>query len=221
MLKFLYFDLGRVLLHFSVDRMCRQMADLAGIEPAVVKTAIFESDLQNRYERGKITGPEFHEAFCRATGTRTGYAAMTIAGSDIFECNAGILPVVSQLRAAGYRLGILSNTCEGHWEHCLARFRVLAELFQVHALSYRLRAVKPHAEIYREAARLAGVRPEESFSPTTSRPTSTVPAVGFDAVAYTSTRQLTADLRGRGACGSITSGTLCAIHTASIPASLQ
>jgi FMN phosphatase YigB (HAD superfamily) len=199
MLKFLYFDLGRVLLHFSVDQMCRQMADLAGIEPAVVKSAIFESDLQNRYERGEITGPEFHEAFCRATGTRTGCAAMTAAGSDIFEFNAGMLPVVSQLRAAGYRLGILSNTCEGHWEHCLARFRVLAEVFQVHALSYRMKAVKPHAEIYHEAARLAGVRPEEIFF------TDDIEAnvhgareVGFDAVHYTCTPQLTADLRARG-----------------------
>ena len=35
--KFLYFDLGRVLLHFSIERMCRQMADVAGIEPGAVR----------------------------------------------------------------------------------------------------------------------------------------------------------------------------------------
>jgi putative hydrolase of the HAD superfamily len=199
MLRFLYFDLGRVLLHFSVDRMCRQMAELAGIEPAAVKTAIFESDLQNRYERGEITGPEFHEAFCRATGTRTDCAAMTFAGSAIFEINVSMLPVVSQLRAAGHRLGILSNTCEGHWEHCLARYRVLAEDFQVYALSYRIGSVKPHPEIYCEAARLAGVRPEEIFfTDDIEANVHGALAAGFDAVAYTSTRQLTADLRARG-----------------------
>jgi putative hydrolase of the HAD superfamily len=198
MLKFLYFDLGRVLLHFSVDRMCRQMAGVAGIEPAAVQTAIFQGDLQNRYERGEITGPEFHEAFCRATGTRTDCAALTLAGSEIFELNVSMLPVVCQLRAAGHRLGILSNTCEGHWEHCLARYRVLAEVFQVHALSYRIRAVKPQAEIYREAARLAGVRPEEIFfTDDIEANVHGALAAGFDAVHYTSTRQLAADLRAR------------------------
>jgi putative hydrolase of the HAD superfamily len=199
MLKFLYFDLGRVLLHFSVDRMCRQMAELAGIEPAAVRSAIFESDLQNRYERGEITGREFHEAFCRATGTQTDWAAMTIAGSAIFELNVSMLPVVSQLRAAGHRLGILSNTCEGHWEYCLTRFRVLAEDFQVYTLSYQIGAVKPHVEIYREAARLAGVRPEEIFfTDDLEANVHGARAVGFDAVAYTGTWQLTADLRARG-----------------------
>ncbi len=199
MLKFLYFDLGRVLLHFSVDRMCRQMAELAGIEPAAVRAAVFEGDLQSRYERGEITGPEFHEAFCRATGTQTDCAAMTIAGSEIFELNVSMLPVVSQLRAAGHRLGILSNTCEGHWEHCLARFRILAEDFQVYALSYRIGAVKPHPEIYRRAARLAGVRPEEIFfTDDIEANVHGALAAGFDAVAYTSTPQLTADLRARG-----------------------
>ena len=198
MLKFLYFDLGRVLLHFSVDRMCRQMAELAGIEPAAVRSAVFESDLQNRYERGEITGPEFHEAFCRATGTRTDYAALTAAGNDIFELNVSMLPVVCQLRAAGHRLGILSNTCEGHWEHCLARYRVLAEDFQVYALSYRIGAVKPHPEIYREAARLAGVRPEEIFfTDDLEANVDGARAAGFDAVHYTSTQQLAADLRAR------------------------
>ncbi len=199
MLKFFYFDLGGVLVHFSVEQMCRQMGELAGIEPAAVASAIYETGLQGRYERGEITGPEFHEAFCRATGTQTDYAGLTHAGSAIFEFNTSILPVLSQLRAAGHRLGILSNTCPGHWEYCLARFPVLAEDFQVYALSYRIGTVKPDAEIYREAARLAGVRPEEIFfTDDLEANVRGALAVGFDAVLYTSTRQLTEDLRARG-----------------------
>jgi putative hydrolase of the HAD superfamily len=197
--KFLYFDLGRVLLHFSVDRMCRQMAEVAGVEPAAVSSALFQGDLQNRYERGEISSAEFHEAFCLATGARADYAALTRAGSDIFEFNASILPVVSQLRAAGHRLGILSNTCQSHWEHCLARFHVLAEDFQIYVLSYRIGAVKPYPEIYHEAARMAGVRPEEIFfTDDMEANVRGARAVGFDAVHYTSTRQLAAGLRDRG-----------------------
>jgi FMN phosphatase YigB (HAD superfamily) len=199
MLKFLYFDLGRVLFHFSIDRMCRQMADVAGIKPEAVRSALFEGDLQQRYEQGKITSPEFHEAFCRTTGICTDRAALTLAGSEIFEINVSMLPVVSQLRAAGHRLGILSNTCEGHWEYCLARYRILAEDFQVYALSYRIGGVKPQPEIYMEAARLAGVRTEEIFfTDDLEANVQGALAAGFDAVQYTSTSQLTADLRARG-----------------------
>jgi putative hydrolase of the HAD superfamily len=199
MLRFFYFDLGRVLLHFSVQRMCRQMGELAGVDPATVSSILFHGDLENRYERGEIQRAEFHEAFCRAAGTRADCAALIRAGSDIFEINVSMLPVVGQLHAAGYRLGILSNTCESHWEHCLARFRILAEDFQVYALSYRIRVLKPDAAIFREAARLAGVRPEEIFfTDDIEANVAGACAAGFDAVHYTDTPQLVAELRARG-----------------------
>jgi len=196
---FLYFDLGKVILDFSVERMCRQIAEVAGVGVAEVKAAVFDSHLQTRYERGEITTEDFAAAFCETTGSKAACAVLTLAASDIFELNVTIVPVIAQLQAAGNRLGILSNTCAGHWEYCFDRYRILRDCFSVYALSYELGAAKPDSAIYQAAAKLAGVKPEEIFY--TDDLLANIEGArlaGFDAVLYTSTPQLVGELRRRG-----------------------
>lgn len=197
--KFLYFDLGKVLVDFDIEQMFRQMSEVAGVDPARVEEVVFDGGLQRQYEAGQISGPEFYEAFCRQTGTRPDYHALRRAGSEIFELKLSMVPVVAQLRHAGHRLGILSNTCESHWEFCTSRYRILTGLFTVHALSYRIGTVKPEAAIFHKAAELAGAEPQAIFY-VDDYPDhiAGARAVGFDAVQYTSTPQLVADLSSRG-----------------------
>jgi len=196
---FFYFDLGKVLLDFDVGRMCRQIGAVAQLDPARVKEVVFDGHLQARYECGEITSEEFYDAFCERTGRRPDYDRLLDAASDIFELNASMVPVVAHLRGAGNRLGILSNTCDGHWRHCLPRYAILRELFEVHALSHELKAVKPHPEIFQAAARLAGVAPEEIFyTDDIEGHVAGARAVGFDAVQYITTPQLVQELRKRG-----------------------
>ncbi len=195
---FLYFDLGRVLINFSVEKMLAQVGAVSGVSPDKVKAVFFDSGLQIEYESGRIDCREFHEKFCAASGSRPDFEALRQAASDIFELNTSILPIVAQLHAAGHRLGILSNTCHSHWEHCRQRYPSVIELFDVRALSYRLRAVKPNAEIFAAAAELAGVDPRDIFFVDDMLGhVEGARAVGFDAVQYTSTPQLAADLRAR------------------------
>jgi len=197
--RFLYFDLGMVLVTFSVDRMCRQMGAVAGLDPERVKEVVFHGDLQKRFELGRLSSREYYEAFCRASGTRPDYDAIVQASSDIFELKVSMLPVVGQLRQAGYRLGILSNTCESHWNHCTRRYRILGDTFAVHAPSFRLGVCKPDAAIFRAAAELAGCPPQEIFFvDDTPGHVAGARAAGFDAVQYTSTPQLVGELRRRG-----------------------
>ena len=54
--EFLYFDLGKVLVDFSVERMCGQMAAVAGVEPAAVQEAVFGDGLHEQYESGRAHG---------------------------------------------------------------------------------------------------------------------------------------------------------------------
>src|SRR3990172_7140414 len=67
--RFLYFDLGKVLIDFSVERMLRQMAAASGISVEDVQKAIFEDGLQRAVETGRMCGGEFYEAFRQKTGT--------------------------------------------------------------------------------------------------------------------------------------------------------
>ena len=197
-LKFLYFDLGQVLLKFDIGVMCQQVAAVARIDPADVFQAILCTPLQREYELGRISSRQFYDEFCRRTHTQPDFDDLLRAACDFFELNTSLVPVLTHLGHAGYRLGILSNTCEGHWEHCTRRYALVRELFDVHVLSYRVGAAKPDPAIYQAAANEAGVAPREIFF------TDDVPghveaarASGFDAVEFASTPALVEGLRAR------------------------
>ncbi|HEX3724983.1 MAG TPA: HAD family phosphatase [Pirellulales bacterium] len=198
--EFLYFDLGNVLLQFDHRLAARQMAQVAGVAAEKVWQVVFESDLELRYEAGEVDDRGFYEIFCRETSSRPDYHALLLAGSEIFTPNYSIIPVIAALRSAGYRLGILSNTNASHWAYCYqGRYDLVGQAFDVFALSYEIGVCKPASMIFEAAARLAG-------SPATNifyvddimRNVEGALAAGFDAVQYTTTPRLVADLRCRG-----------------------
>jgi putative hydrolase of the HAD superfamily len=197
--KFLYFDLGKVLINFSVEQMLDQVAGAAGITADAAREVLFAGGLMLRHETGRLTTREFYEAFCGAAGVRPDYRQLVSAAADIFELNLPMLPVVAQLQQAGYPMGILSNTCETHWEHCFRCYRIVSEGFRVYALSHRIGALKPDPVIYRAAAELSGCRPEEIFFvDDIAGHVAGAKAVGFDAVQFTTAEALADELRARG-----------------------
>jgi glucose-1-phosphatase len=199
-IRFFYFDLGKVLLDFDMAKMVRQMSDVSGAPVERISEAMFEGGLQRQIESGEISDDEFYEAFCRQTGTRPDLDRLRLAASDIFEINAAIVPLVTQFRAAGHRMGILSNTCRSHWEFCVGRYRILTALFDLAALSFEIHAVKPEPAIFLAAAQRAGCEPNEIFFvDDTPGHIEGARAAGFDAVAFLSPPQLAAELRRRGA----------------------
>ena len=197
--KFVYFDLGKVLVDFTVERMCRQMAEAAGTSPEEIHRVLFSDGLELRYERGLISTEEFYEEFCRRIGRRVDFQSLAQAAADIFTWKPETAALAVHLRQAGYRLGILSNTSPLHWEHCLRRYCVLRETFSVYALSYRVGHLKPAPEIYQAAVQLADCPPEEIFFVDDHLPNvEGARAVGLDAVQYTGPAELAAELRRRG-----------------------
>lgn len=197
---FLYFDLGNVLLTFDQRRACRQVAELTGLTETRVGSTLYGSGLQDRYERGEVTSGAFFEAFCAATGVRPDFRAFHHAHSAMFELNVRIIPIVAHLWAAGYRLGILSNTCDAHWEYVSdGRFKAVREFFATHALSHELRCSKPELAIYQRAAETAGCAPDRIFF-VDDRPENVEGArrAGWDAVQYDGPLPLAQALRARG-----------------------
>jgi glucose-1-phosphatase len=195
--RFIYFDLGKVLLDFDPERMYRQIADVAGIGAEQVQAAL-AAGLQVAYELGKLDSRGVHEAFCRQTCTHLDYEGFSLACNDIFTPIGSMQAVVAQLYQAGHRLGILSNTCDGHWDYCLRRYGFLREFFSVYALSFEIGAAKPEGTIFHKAADLAGCRPDEIFyADDIAGHVAGARGVGYDAVVYTSTADLVEDLRRR------------------------
>lgn len=198
--QFIYFDLGNVLLTFDAQIACRQIAELTGLAPEHVRDIVFFSGLQQGYERGEVSSREFYDAFCAASHTQPDFDALHYASSAMFEINVPIIPIVAHLRAARYRLGILSNTCESHWQYVAdGRYAVIREAFEVSVLSYHEQCCKPEAAIYQRAADLARVEPNRIFF-VDDRPENVDGAVraGFDAVLYQGPQHLAETLRSRG-----------------------
>lgn len=199
-IRFVYFDFGNVLFTFDHRRAARQMAEVAGVRAERVWEIVFDGDLEQRYEAGQISSDEFYEAFCRATDTRPDRDRLLRAAGAIFELNTPIVPVVAQLQSAGYRTGVLSNTCECHWEYCIdGKFALLPGAFEQLILSYEVGAMKPEAKIYDAAIEAAGVRPEEIFFIDDRRENvDGALAAGMDAVLFQSPQQCADELQRRG-----------------------
>ncbi len=204
--SFLYFDLGNVLLSFSHERMCRQMAEVAGIEAEAARAALFDEaggpGLQWRFERGEFDAHGAYEQFCDRVGRRPDKAALHAAASDIFVEIPETVALVRRLAAAGNRLGILSNTNPVDWAHVTGTFPFLRECFPVNSLSYEAGAMKPATAIYEYAVRRAGVSAGDVFF-TDDKPENVAGAqsAGLDAVLFTSADALAEELLRRGVCG--------------------
>lgn len=199
--RFFYFDMGNVLLDFDHDIACRRVAALTGLGADRVRQEIFRSGLELRYERGELTTEEFHSEFCRRTGAEIAVDQLAEACSDIFSLKPEMPGLLRQLRAAGHRLGLLSNTCAAHWQFVYPRgFAELWPPFEQFALSFELRSLKPEPEIYQQAAALAGCALAEIFF-VDDRADNIAQArdLGMDAVQFESPERLIDDLRVRGA----------------------
>lgn len=198
--EFLYFDLGNVLLFFDHRLAARQMAAVAGVCAERVWDVVYASGLYLRRETRELSDEDYYETICAAIGVRPDPLLFERAGCDIFRRNHTMLPVMAQLKAAGYRLGLLSNTCATHYEFFAdGRFRMIPEAFDVVVLSYEEGVMKPDRRIYETAAHRAGVPPERIFfADDLAANVEGARAAGIDAVQYTDTPRLLRDLRRRG-----------------------
>ena len=198
-IRFIYFDLGKVLVDFDIERMCRQMAEVAGTTAEVIHRILYEGGLQRRYELGLVTTQQFYELLCQELGARPDPEKLLEAACDIFSLNVAIVPVVTRLAAMRFPIGVLSNTCEVHWEYIHRRYRGVMELFSVGCASYQCHAMKPDPQIFRYAAELADCSPEEIFFVDDHPPNvAGAQAVGFQAVCFCGVDSLLRELEIRG-----------------------
>ena len=197
---FIYLDLGNVVFFFDRDRSFAQMAAVSGADEATVRGVVMDGGLQKAIERGDIDWAEFHAEFSRRTGTRPDPAALARAASDMFWLNAAMLPIIAGCRRAGVPLGILSNTCDPHWDFLVSGgYAILPGGFREIVLSHEEHSAKPDRGIYEVAAARAGVPPERIFFCDDLAPhIDTARALGWDAELFVSAHQLADQLARRG-----------------------
>ncbi len=162
--RFVYFDLGNVLATFDVQRACRNLQRRWAVDPEQVFAKIWTSGLQDRFEHGELSAEQFAEAARAALGLDQQHAPtaeLLDLLSDMFDPIHEMVEIVDAVRNAGTALGILSNTCQAHWQWLLRqRYAAIHGPFHSVILSYEHGAMKPHQSLYRIAEDRTGVVPE-------------------------------------------------------------
>ena len=161
-IKTCFFDMGNVLVHFSHQKMCQNIATLCGWSEPQTKSFLLDEGRQWKLERGEITEEQFHAEFCTATGKMLDLDELRHAAANIFWLNESIVPVLHQLKAAGLRLVLLSNTSITHLNFIERNFNVL-ELMDDRVTSFEAGAIKPEDRIYEVALSKAQCEPDECF----------------------------------------------------------
>lgn len=198
MIRTFLFDMGNVLAFFSHDKMCEQMGQLCGHSESEIKDLLIESGKQWEFERGALTADQFHGWFQEAVSHSVDQDALALAGSDIFELNESLVPVLDSLKSDGYRLVLLSNTCVSHFEFIWNRYNVL-QRFDDFVTSYEAGAIKPEPPIFQMALEKIQCAPQEAFY------TDDIPAyvaearkLGIQGEVFTDTETLISHLADRG-----------------------
>ena len=92
-IKYLYFDLGKVLLDFNHEIGCQQVAAISGCSVETAHSILFDSGLEDSFETGLLDADQFHEQFCQASGGAPNKGDFLTACSDIFSLNTSMMPI--------------------------------------------------------------------------------------------------------------------------------
>lgn len=162
--EFFYFDLGNVLLYFDHDLAFRKMAKIAGVTPSEMRAAVMDTELQIAYETGHISGSEFVDRIAQHLDKPLAVAPILEAAADMFIANTHILPVLKRVQELRIPMGLLSNTCEAHWQWIVQqRYPQVVDWFSPVILSFEAKSMKPDNGIYEQAEQRAGVSPQGIF----------------------------------------------------------
>lgn len=162
--RFVYFDLGNVLVTFDPIIAARQLSTASGCSLDQVLATVFASDVQLRYERGLLSDDEYASEINLLLGSQMSTSQVLAAVSEIFQPNWSILPILQQLDAKRIPMGILSNTCDAHWNWLMQRsWPMLHGWFQHRILSYQVCCMKPEEGIYQASEAECGMSGSQIF----------------------------------------------------------
>lgn len=197
---FIYLDLGRVVVDFDHALAWQKVAAITGLAEADIEQFFTADDRPRRIETGLLAWDTLHAEFVRAMAVEVDVDALARAAGDIFTLRVEMLPVIAAIERAGVPLGILSNTCDIHWQHLLrCRYGILQGGISPLVLSYEVGAMKPHPSIYEAAVAKAGVPADRIFfCDDIPAHVEAARAAGWDAEVFTGARQLVEQLASRG-----------------------
>lgn len=167
-IKNIIFDLGGVLVDLDKQRCVQAFEQIGAVKVAEYVRNHLTADLFLEIETGQITTPEFCDEVrrmdrCTVTNDKIVWAWNQLLSGIICEK----LHKLKQLKES-YRLFLLSNTNDMHWQKCTNSFFVAPyfapkEYFERVFLSYEMQLSKPDKAIFETVLQHANLLASETL----------------------------------------------------------
>jgi putative hydrolase of the HAD superfamily len=152
----LVFDFGNVVAFFDHYQTLNRLTRYTDMAPRAMYEAIYNGDLEDAFESGRIGLAEFLARFrqtCRLSCDDDALLADVIG--DIFRPNPDVCALLPALKPR-YRLVLGSNTNELHARQFRRQFDDVLRHFDAVVLSYEVGVRKPRPGFFEHCRRLAG-----------------------------------------------------------------
>ncbi len=197
-IRAIIFDFGMVISTFDVDQFLRNLTPYTG--KSILELRHILADVRGfvvDYETGRLSTEQFVERVFATTDLPLTREQFRIAYNDIFTPITSTHALIRRLKP-NYRLGLLSNTSEWHFEHAIRTAEVF-HLFDAVTLSFEVKALKPADSIYHDMLAKLGVPPEECiYIDDIQENVDAAKRLGMHGLRYTGYDLLVGDLRAAG-----------------------
>lgn len=184
------------MINFDHGIAAKSLARLSHKTPEEIFRIFFNSDITQRFEKGKISPRDFFLQVKKLLGLKIGYEQFLPIWNEIFFLTKDTRRVYNLAKDLShkYKLAVLSNVNILHMDFILKNFPIF-EPYQYIFASYELGLRKPSPLIYRKVLKILNVLPSETFY-TDDRAELIEKAgkLGIQAFVYKTPRQLAGDL---------------------------
>lgn len=198
MIKVIYFDLGRVIVDFDHSRAARELLKVTPLSLEEAMAVFSDNALVTEYETGRMSSQEHYREVCHRLRMEVSMERFRELWGSMFLPEPLLSEAFLQALKKRYRLMLLSNTNEIHFDFVIQRYPIL-RIIEERLLSYRAGCMKPEARIFDLAIQKAGVAPESIFF-TDDRPENVEAAqrAGIQALQFHSENQIKRDMLSLG-----------------------
>jgi glucose-1-phosphatase len=164
MIKAIVTDLGGVIVKGDKSLRAAKLAQYASATQKAILEHFSDTvvmDIEKEFSLGIITPEEFFQECVRKFAIKgLSFAGFKEIYGAAFDLNQEIVDILED-HALSRKIILLSNTNQIHYDSISQKYVEVFNMFSAQALSFKLHLLKPDPKIYLEAAKMAGVMPEE------------------------------------------------------------
>lgn len=190
MIKAICLDLGKVIIDYDPTIPLESLKTRSKLPLSEIKQILIEDDTMLRFDRGELSRIEFYKTMCRHLRLDVSRDEFEELWNSLFLTDPLVSENLLLNLKSRYRLLMLSNTNEIHFEFIWGKFEIVRHI-EDRILSFELGCLKPDASIYRMAIDRAGVLPGEIlFSDDKVENVEAAREAGIQAIRFESEAQL-------------------------------